>query len=74
MEGVAANLGAMLDDRFQRLPRARHRTAREAPIDEALALIVRERLTGQKPPRRANAIVDLWRPFIEDKAGAALDR
>jgi cobaltochelatase CobT len=74
MEGVAANLDAMLDDRFQRARYADVATRADAPIEDALAMIVRERLTGLKPPMNARRIVDLWRPFVEEKAGADLDR
>jgi cobaltochelatase CobT len=35
--------------------------------------MVRERLTGAKPPASAAKIVDLWRDFIEDRAGRDLD-
>ena len=35
--------------------------------------MVRERLTGLKPPPAAAKIVDLWRDFIEDRAGRDLD-
>ncbi|MEJ0058635.1 MAG: hypothetical protein WDM79_03145 [Terricaulis sp.] len=45
-----------------------------APLADALALIVRERLTGLKPPASAAAAVAIWRPEIEANAGAALDR
>ncbi|MFO1089300.1 MAG: cobaltochelatase subunit CobT [Hyphomicrobiales bacterium] len=72
MPGVAQNLGAMLNDRYQR----RGYTATErkdAPLEEALALLVRERLTGQSPPQNAGLLVDLWRPWIEEKAAAHLD-
>jgi cobaltochelatase CobT len=74
MEGVAANLGAMLDDRFSRSRSAEARTRAEAPLEDALALIVRERLTGRKPPKSARKIVDLWRPWIEERAALDLDR
>ncbi|MGO9675556.1 MAG: cobaltochelatase subunit CobT [Methylocella sp.] len=74
MEGVAANLDAMLDDRFQRARYADVATRADAPIEDALAMIVRERLTGLKPPANAKRIVDLWRPFVEERAGADLDR
>jgi len=74
MEGVAANLDAMLDDRYQRARYADVATRADAPIEDALAMIVRERLTGQKPPPNARRIVDLWRSVIEEKAGADLDR
>ena len=36
--------------------------------------MVRERLTGQAPPPAARKLVDLWRPFIEERAGRELDR
>jgi cobaltochelatase CobT len=37
-------------------------------------MMVRERLTGLAPPPAARKLVDLWRPFIEERAGADLDR
>ncbi len=74
MQGVAANLDAMLDDRFQRARYAEVASRADAPIEDALAMIVRERLTGFAPPANARRIVELWRPFVEEKAGADLDR
>src|ERR1700675_2371858 len=46
MDGVASNLAAMLDDRFHRGKFDEISERADAPIEEALALIVRERLTG----------------------------
>src|ERR1019366_6419510 len=46
----------------------------EEPLEDALAMIVRERLTGLRPPKNAERIVDLWRPCIEERASAELDR
>src|ERR1700746_265008 len=46
MNGVANNLAAMLDDRFHRSKFDEVSDRTDAPIEEALALIVRERLTG----------------------------
>src|SRR5271166_3913310 len=74
MQGVASNLTAMLDDRYHRSPFAEARTREEAPLEDAVAMLARERLTGLEPPRGAARLVELWRPFIEDKAGADLDR
>ncbi|MGD0721966.1 MAG: cobaltochelatase subunit CobT [Roseiarcus sp.] len=74
MQGVASNLTAMLDDRFHRGPYAEVTDRADAPLDDAVAMMVRERLTGLTPPTAARRIVDLWRPFIEQKAGGALDR
>src|SRR5712664_1410816 len=74
MSGVAKNLSAMLDDRFHRGKFDEVTDRADAPIEEAVALMVRERLTGQAPPSAAKKIVDLWRPLIEDRAGRDLDR
>ncbi len=74
MDGVAQNLTAMLDDRFHRGKFDEITERSDAPIEEALSLMVRERLTGQSPPPAAKKLVDLWRPLIEDRAGRDLDR
>ena len=74
MQGVAQNLDAMIEDRFQHSRYAEIRERAEAPLEQAVALIVRERLTGQKPPKNAQRLVDLWRPTIEQRAGRDLDR
>jgi cobaltochelatase CobT len=73
MRGMAGNLDAMLEDRYQKRPFARMTDRKDAPLDEAVALLVRERLTGVGPPQHAKRLVDLWRPWIEEKAGAQLD-
>jgi cobaltochelatase CobT len=74
MEGVASNLAAMLDERYQKNPAAEARDRDEAPLEDAVAMMVRERLTGLQPPPGARRIVELWRKAVEDKAGADLDR
>src|ERR1700674_1105160 len=74
MDGVARNLAAMLDDRFHRGKYDEITDRADAPIEDALALLVRERLTGHAPPKAAKKLVDLWRPLIEDRAGRNLDR
>ena len=74
MAGVAKNLSAMLDDRFHRGKFDEITDRADAPIEDAVALLVRERLTGQAPPPAAKKLVDLWRPFIEERAGRGLDR
>jgi cobaltochelatase CobT len=74
MMGVARNLTAMLDDRFHRGKFDEITDRADAPIEDAVAMMVRERLTGQAPPPAARKLVDLWRPFIEDRAGRGLDR
>ncbi|MEX0697096.1 MAG: cobaltochelatase subunit CobT, partial [Dongiaceae bacterium] len=74
MEGVAQNLTAMLDDRFHRGKSGEVADRADAPIEDALAMLVRERLTGLTPPEGAKRLVELWRPLIEERAGDNLDR
>jgi cobaltochelatase CobT len=75
MAGMAGNITAMLEDRYHRGGRYEEITDRaDAPLEDALALMVRERLTGLKPPKSAEKLVDLWREQIEAKAGGDLDR
>jgi cobaltochelatase CobT len=45
-----------------------------APMADILAMLVRERLTGEPPPAPAKALVDSFRDEIEAKAGPDLDR
>jgi cobaltochelatase CobT len=74
MAGISSNISAMLEDRYHRGGKYEDITDRaDAPLEDALALMVRERLTGAKPPAAAAKIVDLWRDFIEDRAGRDLD-
>ncbi len=74
MDGVAQNLTAMLDDRYHRGKYDEITDRADAPIEDAVAMLVRERLTGQAPPPAARKIVDLWRPLIEQRAAEDLDR
>src|SRR5256714_11018168 len=74
MAGVAKNLTAMLDDHFHRGKYDEITDRADAPLSDALAMLVRERLTGQAPPTAAKKMVDLWRPVPEDKIGARLDK
>jgi len=72
MKGVAANLATGLESRMLNRGMGKAKNREEAPIAEVLGLMVRERLTGEKPPASLAGAVELWRPFIEEKAGADL--
>ena len=74
MQGVSANLTARLEQRYERTRINESADRSEAPLLEALTLLVRERLTGLAPPVRARAIANLWRPWVEGRARALLDR
>jgi cobaltochelatase CobT len=73
MAGVRANLASALEMRLRSDPLTRARTRAEVPLASALGLIVRERLTGEKPPVIAEGGVALVRDWIEEKAGTDLD-
>ena len=73
MAGVAANLGHALELKLRTDPISRAQATDEVPISTALALIVRERLTGAPVPAVAAAGVDMLRGWIEEKAAGDLD-
>jgi cobaltochelatase CobT len=74
MKGVADNLTAGLEQRCNARGLAKARVRADVPIAEALGLIVREKLTGAAPPDCAKNAVELWRDWIEQRAGKDLDR
>jgi len=74
MSGMATNLTAKLEDQYAHGRYADVVERQDAPIDEALALLVRERLTGLATPDTAKGLVEVWREFIEEKAGPAFEK
>lgn len=74
LKGVSGNLTAALTDSLERRGAARMQDRTLAPLADAVALMVRERLTGLAPPANAKALVDAWRADIEKNAGADLDK
>ena len=73
MGGVRENLAQLTEARVRSDAIVRARNAEEVPLSTAVALIARERLTGEAPPRAALAGLKLIAPWIEDKAAAELD-
>ena len=73
LAGVRANLDAALLTRLEKSGALRATEAERVPLAEAVALLVRERLTGRRAPDGAGALLDLVRPELERKAGAQLD-
>ncbi len=73
MAGVRANLARAVEMRMRTDPITRARNRAEVPLGTALGLKVRERLTGEAPPRAALGGIDLVSDWIEDQAGADLD-
>jgi cobaltochelatase CobT len=73
MGGVRDNLAQLTEARVRGDAIVRARNAEEVPLSTAVALIARERLTGEPPPRAAAAGLKLVAPWIEEKAAAELD-
>jgi len=69
MSGVAANLGAALEERYRKQGFDRITEREQAPLAEALRLMARELMTGEHPPPTARHAVDLWRGWVEEKLG-----
>jgi cobaltochelatase CobT len=73
LAGVRANMNAALLTRLERTGALRVTDAERVPAAEAVALLVRERLTGQRAPDGAGALLDLVRGDLETRAGAKID-
>ncbi len=72
MQGVRGNLSAMLEDKYHRGNFEEITDKADAPLEDAVALMVRERLAGMPIPKSAQKIVDIWRDDVEAKAGKDL--
>lgn len=73
MQGVADNIGSMLEDKYARANLVDVKDKADAPLEEAVALMVREKLPGRTVPKSGERLVDLWRPWVEEKASSDLD-
>ena len=71
--GMRQNLDAALSVRTQGDPITRATRPDEVPIQGALALLLREHLTGQPVPQPAQEGVALLRGWIEEKAAGDFD-
>ncbi len=71
--GMRGNLDAALTSRLALDPIVRAQTPDDAPLPTALALMLREHMTGQPVPEAAQRGVDLLRGWIEARAGADFD-
>lgn len=74
MPGMAMNLTAKVDDQYGHGRYAEINDRADAPLEDAIALLLREKLTGLPPPESARNMVDLWRPFVEEKGGPTLEK
>ena len=71
--GMRANLDAATQVKIGGDPIARASRPEEVPIPAALALLLREHLTGQPVPEAAREGVEMLRGWIGERAGADFD-
>ena len=72
MNGVNANLRAKLAEECEAEGYDRMTRKDQLPIDKALALLARERLSGQPAPESAQRVLNLWRETVGDPANQAM--
>ena len=73
MSGVANNLRARLQEECEAEGFDRMTRKDQLPIHQALALLARERMSGEPSPPAAAKVLDLWRDTLGEGADAALD-
>ncbi len=73
MQGLSQNLDASLADRCKALSYDRVNEFENVPVPEVIGLVVREHLTGKKPPENIKPIVDMWRNWVMERAGKDFD-
>ena len=72
--GVRNNLTAVLEQTVERKGLSRNIEQLTMPVADAVALIMRERLTGDAPPESARTLVDSFRPKLDAMASAEMDQ
>ncbi len=73
MSGVANNLRARLADECEAEGFDRMTRKDQLPVHQALALLARERMSGEPSPPAAQKVLDLWRGTLGEGADSALD-
>lgn len=69
MKGVGANLDAALNQRYESRQIDAPGSADDNGIAEVVRLLLREELTGSPPPKNLSMVMDLWRPWVKNRAG-----
>ncbi|MEQ8164897.1 MAG: cobaltochelatase subunit CobT, partial [Alphaproteobacteria bacterium] len=73
MAGMSGNIAEMIEDRLFRANYANVTDLKDAPLAEALGLMMREKVAGIPIPPSGTPLVDLWREKLEGKIGTSLD-
>ena len=76
MPGVASNIRQQIEQKYTGqtiAPPGADGDGDHTAIADVAGLLVREALTGEKPPANVAMTVDLWRPWIENRAGDLIE-
>jgi cobaltochelatase CobT len=74
MAGMANNLTAKLEASYAHGRFAVVKSRDDAPLADALALLVRQKLTGAAPPKTTKGMIQAWRSWVEERAGHLFDQ
>ena len=69
MAGMAGNLTAKLEASYAHGRFSVVKSRDDAPLADALALLVREKLTGAAPPKTTKGMIQAWRGWVDERAG-----
>ncbi|WP_120495395.1 cobaltochelatase subunit CobT [Kiloniella sp. EL199] len=73
MEGVAQNLEALHEDTLDQLGYGNAVTSDDVPLNEAMAVLAREALTGRRLEKTSAKIAEIWRPNLSQEIFETLD-
>ena len=73
MPGTAKNIDARIAHEASRKGYSQIRDRQDAPLPVAAAYMIREAASGRPLPAGAAHVLDLWRGFIEERAGGTLE-
>ena len=73
MPGTAGNIDAKIANEALRRGYAQITDASEAPLATAAGYLVRHLATGRDLPEGASNVMELWRGYLEEQAGEALE-
>ena len=73
MPGTAGNIDAKIGAEARRKAYGEITERSDAPLSTAAGYMLRQIATGRPLPPEAQNIVELWRPFIEERCGESLD-
>jgi cobaltochelatase CobT len=73
MPGTAGNIDAKIGHEARRKGYGEIRDAADAPLATAAGYLIRHLATGRPMPPEAANVMELWRGFIEERAGGTLE-